>query len=98
MDILSQYKQDHPEAFQEKKPPRMTDDYGREYSGMVAFVIRLSGGRIRDVRQATFALVAASAIIAVSALIIFLWPSGAQNALPKNFEKIDQSQYAVPKQ
>ena len=97
MDLLEQYKQQNPEAFQEKKQPRMSDEYGREYSGMVALVIRLSGGRIKDAWTANIALLVTCAIIVVSALIIFLWPSGAQNALPKNFEKIDQSQYAVPK-
>ncbi len=97
MDLLEQYKQQNPKAFQEKKPAPMTDEYGRVYTGMIAFVIRLSGGRIRDARQATKALLAASVIIAIAALMIFFWPSGAQNALPKNFNKIDQSQYAVPK-
>ena len=97
MDILSQYNKDHPEAFQEKKSPRMTDEYGREYSGMVALVIRLSGGRIKDAWTANIALLVTCAIIATSALIIFFWPSGAQTTLPENFNKIDQSQYAVPK-
>ena len=97
MDLLEQYKQQYPEKFREKKVPTMTDEYGRAYSGMVAFVIRISGGRIKDARQASVALLAVSAIIVVSALIISFWPSGAQNALPENFNKIDQSQYAVPK-
>lgn len=96
MDILSQYRQDHPEAFQEKKLLPMTDEYGRVYTGMIALVMRFSGGRIRDARQASVALLLISVIIAISALLIFFLPSRAQNTLPKNFEKIDQSQYANP--
>ena len=76
MDLLSQYKQQHPEAFQEKKPARMTDEYGREYTGMVAFVIRLSGGRIRDARTASYALAIAVAIIVLVSLMIYFMGSG----------------------
>lgn len=96
MDLLSQYNKDHPETIQEQKRQPVTDEYGRTYTGMIAFVMRLSGGRIRDARQASYALLVASAIIVASALIIFFLPSGAQDTLPKNFKRIDQSQYANP--
>ena len=97
MDLLEQYKQQNPKAFQEKKPLPLADEYGREYSGMIALVIRLSGGRIRDAWQANIMLLAVVVVIAVTASTIFFWPSGTQKNLPKNFDKIDQSQYAVPK-
>lgn len=97
MDLLSQYKQEHPEAFRTEKRPQMADAYGREYTGMIALVMRMSDGRIKDARQASVALFVISAIIVASTLIIFFLPGGVQNALPKNFEQIDQSQYANPK-
>ena len=98
MDLLEQYKQQNPGAFQEKKPPRMMDEYGRTYTGMIAFVMWLSGGRIRDTKQASIVLLILSAIIIGGALMISFLPSASQNDLPKNFEKIDQSQYAIPRQ
>jgi len=71
MDILSQYKQQHPEAFQEKTPARMSDEYGREYTGMVRWVVRLSGGRIRDARTASYFLLALAGVAAVIAFFLF---------------------------
>ena len=97
MDLLSQYNKDHPEASLEKKAASITDEYGRVYTGMIALVMRLSGGSIRDARTASYVLLAASAIIILGALVILFWPSRTQNALPKNFETIDQSQYANPR-
>ncbi len=97
MDLLEQYKQQNPEAFREQKRPQASDEYGREYSTMVRLVMRLSGGAIKDARQASVVLLIGAAIIAIIALIVFFWPSGAQNTLPKNFNNIDQSQYVVPK-
>lgn len=66
MDLLEQYKQQNPEAFQKQKPPAMADAYGREYSGMIAFVLRLSGGRIRDARRAGYVLL----VLAVGAVAV----------------------------
>ena len=79
MDLLSQYKQEHPE-FQEKKQAPMTDEYGRVYTGMIALVMRLSGGRIRDARTATYALMAASVIVFIVSLFLFF--RGGGTALP----------------
>ena len=76
MDLLSQYKQEHPE-FQEKKAIPLTDEYGRTYTGMIALVMRLSGGRIRDARQASYVLFAAAAVILVVSLIFFFAGSGS---------------------
>lgn len=72
MDILSQYKQEHPEAFQEKKPLPLTDEYGRTYTGMVGLVMRLSGGRIRDANQASKVLLVGTVVIGAVALYLFI--------------------------
>lgn len=71
MDLLSQYKQDYPEAFQEKKPVSLTDEYGRTYSGMVAVVMRLSGGRINDARRASYVLLAVTGVILLATVLVF---------------------------
>jgi len=76
MDLLEQYKQQHPEAFRKQKPARMADEYGREYTGMVAFVMRLSGGRIRTAQQASMALIAFAAMMLVISLFFFFRNGG----------------------
>jgi len=71
MDILEQYKQQRPEAFRGQKPAQMADAYRREYTGMIALIMRLSGGRIRDAKQANYFLFGLAAIIGSVALILF---------------------------
>ncbi|MEK7082360.1 MAG: hypothetical protein AAB915_01630 [Patescibacteria group bacterium] len=71
MDFLSQYKQEHPEAFQEKKRTPITDEYGRVYTGMIAVVIRLSRGRIRDARTASYVLLGGAILIAIISLVLY---------------------------
>ena len=63
----------------------MTDEYGRVYTGMIALVMRLSGGRIRDARQASYALAVATAIIMIGALVFFYWSAGSGIDTKKNF-------------
>jgi len=80
MDLLSQYKQQNSDAFQEQKKQRqMTDEYGREYSGMAALIIKLSGGMIKDAQQANYPLAIATAIIALLSLVIYFTGSGGSN-------------------
>ena len=71
MDLLSQYKQQHPEAFREQKQMPMADEYGREYSGMIAFVMRVSGGKIKDIKQAMYILLAVATIIGLLSFVLF---------------------------
>lgn len=77
MDLLEQYKQQNPEKFRDQKPAPMADAYGREYSGMIAFVIRLSGGRIRDAKQANYALLVIAGAITLAAVLFFTGIPGA---------------------
>ena len=48
MDILSQYKQQHPEALCEELQWRASHERGF----LIRLVMRLSGGRIRETKQA----------------------------------------------
>ncbi len=84
MDILSQYQHDHPEAFRGQKPRLTTDEYGREYSGMLALVMRLSGGRIKDARQAslTLLIIAVAVFLASMAFFFFARPQGVSRYAP----------------
>ncbi len=85
MDLLEQYKQQNPEKFREKKPAPMADPYGREYSTLVALVMRLSSGRIKDARQASYALAVTAGVIAIAALFFFYQTLGTTIDTTKNF-------------
>lgn len=68
MDLLSQYRKDHPEVFQpgsQWQPPK-------EYGFFIRLVMRLSGGRIRDVNTASYALLGAAVLIFVAALAVII--------------------------
>ena len=71
MDLLSQYKQQKPAAFHEPKPQQMADEYGREYTGMVGWVVRLSGGTIHTAQQASYALLTVAIIVALTSFMLF---------------------------
>lgn len=86
MDILSQYEKDHPEIPKEQKQPQMTDAYGHEYAGMIAFVMRMSGGSIRDKNRARGVLLAFAGIAAAISFFLFLYrPSGTLQPREKAF-------------
>ncbi len=76
MDLLEQYKQQRPEAFKPVVPQPATDPYGREYGAMVRLVMRMSGGRIRDARQASYVLIAVAAVFLTVSLFFFFRGSG----------------------
>lgn len=76
MDLLEQYKQRHPEAFQEKKPVA-TDPYGREYGMLIRLAIQLSRGYIRDARQANYALLTIAIVVGLAALLFFFGVPGS---------------------
>lgn len=76
MDLLSQYKVQHPEAFREKpkwKPPS-------EYGFFIRLVMRLSGGRIREARQASYVLLMVTLLIGALTVIVWLTKGGGSQA------------------
>ncbi len=86
MDLLEQYKQQNPEAFREKKPAPAADEYGRTYTGIVALVMRFSGGKIRNSRQAILVLLIFAAITAALSFFFFFYrQSGTLRAREKAF-------------
>ncbi len=74
MDLLSQYKQENPEASR----PVITGQTGDEYSFFVRLVMKLSGGRVNDVQTATYVLLASAVVILLAAVIIFLFAGRPQ--------------------
>lgn len=96
MDLLSQYKQQNPEAFREQKPRQMTDAYGREQSGMIALVIRLSGDRIKDARQATITLGGIALFVLAVTVIIFWSALSGPAAAPRGRSSAESMHQAVP--
>ena len=90
MDILEQYEKQNPEISQASAS---SQEFQNE-SFLIRLVIRLSGGRIKDLKQANYALLGFAVIaILISIFILFGTGSRSQQFLPSNFYQIDQSQY-----
>ena len=67
MGLLENYKEQNPEAFREApkwRPPQ-------EYGFFIRLVMRLSGGRVRDINQASYVLLIAAAIVALLSLLFW---------------------------
>ena len=90
MDILSQYKQDNPDAFKEK----LKWEPSKEYGFFIRTVMRLSGGRIRDVNKAAFVLTIAGAAVFAVSIAIFVYNFSGSTAPANPTAKIDQRQFS----
>ena len=84
MDILEQYKKEHPKTFKPTATQPVTDPYGREYGAMVRLAMGLSGGRLRTVQQANYALLAFAGVVLLVSLFFFFRSGGP--ALPSSQE------------
>lgn len=95
MDILGQYEKQSSEPSSHApawKPPQEIGEGG----SLVQFVIRLSGGKIKDARQATYVLLVFASVLILASLFIFFGTGSApKNAFSPNFIQIDQSQYRI---
>ena len=78
MGLLENYKEQNPEAF--RKAPQWEPP--REYGFFIRLVMRLSGGRIRDVNKASYVLLTVAVIIVIVALILFFAGNSARIPLP----------------
>ena len=93
MDILKQYEKENPDTVLQSSKWDISQEFQYE-SFLVRLVVRLSGGRIRDIKQANYVLLGFAVIaILISIFIFFGIGSGSQQFLPPNFYQIDQSQY-----
>ena len=70
MDLLSQYKQDHPEEFREKSRPSTSPDRS-QYGFLIRMVMKMSGGLITDANQASYALLVAIVLLAAIAAFFY---------------------------
>ena len=75
MDLLEQYKTQHPEAFRPARMAAMRDS--GEYGFIIKFVIRMPGGVVRDARSAKRVLLGASGVLLALALVVFFAGSGS---------------------
>ena len=84
MDILQKYKEQYPQESQEKKPSSpLMDEYGHEYSAMERLAIRVSGGRIKTGRQASYALLGVMGVVLLLSLLLFFGvPDIGQRTIP----------------
>ena len=64
MGLLENYREQNPEAFMEKPKWQAPKEYGF----FIRLVMRMSGGRIRDINKAAYALAIAAAVMFVVSL------------------------------
>ena len=72
MDILEQYEKDLPQV--SRQVPQW--ESSGEYSGLIRLVMRFSGGRIQDERQANIVLVIVAVVIFIILLLILINQGG----------------------
>lgn len=81
MDILEQHKKEHAAEFRaapQWQPPG-------EYGFFVRLVMRLSGGRIRDVHQAAYVLIGIVVLIVVISITMLIRTSGSSIDTRRNY-------------
>lgn len=67
MDILEQYEKSDPQVIRSAPQRQLTPEYGI----FVRLVMQLSGGRIRDIRKASMALLVTAGVIMFVAILVF---------------------------
>ncbi len=72
MDLLEQYEKQNPRVVQAAPQRRPTDEYGF----FIRLVMRLSNGKIQNIRQASYVLLAAAGVVMLAAILVFLGASG----------------------
>jgi len=96
MDILEQYEKENPQDASRPAQWDVSQEFQDE-SFLIQWVMRLSGGRIHDAKQANYVLLGFAVImIVISIFLLFGTGLGSQQFLPPNFYQIDQSQYKQP--
>ena len=68
MDILDQYKKQYPES--QPTPKNLYEGQPQDYGPIIKWVIKISGGRIRDAQQANMILLGGTIVLIVIALAI----------------------------
>ena len=75
MDLLEQYKQQHPEAFRPRENTGLGAD---EYGFLIKLAIRLPGGFVQNAKQASRVLLGAAGIALVITVLLLLRGSGQE--------------------
>lgn len=77
MDILGAYEKQNTPAVQ----PIAQRQQSSEYGFFIRLVMRLSGGKITNMRQASYVLLAAAGVILLAAIVVFLGASGFSSSV-----------------
>lgn len=93
MDLLEQYKQQHPEAFREKPQWQPSSEYGF----LIRLVMRLLGVRVRDTRMASYVLLIAGVAVFVVSVAIFIYNFSGSGIRSNPAQNIDQRQFSAPR-
>ncbi len=75
MDLLEQYKQQHPEAFRPRENTGLGAD---EYGFLIKLAIRLPGGFVQNAKQASRVLLGAAGIALAITVLLLLRGSGQE--------------------
>lgn len=73
MDILAQYEKENPTP--EKSFKEINGESSDDYGYLINLLMRFSGGRIQNARQASFVLLTATGVIFGASIIIFIMQS-----------------------
>lgn len=85
MDILSQYDKQFPE--QKQAPQKTYEDPSEDHAPIISWVIKMSGGRIQNERQASYVLLMIAGILTVAAIIFFVSGMGGGSGTPLPYEQ-----------
>ena len=75
MDLLEQYKTEHPEAFARQPADMPVSDV----PAIVRMVMRLSGGKVVSIKAAYTALLISASVLFIAALLVFFVSSGSSS-------------------
>ncbi len=73
MDILEAYEKQNPQPIRAAPQRQLTDEYGF----FIRLVMRLSGGKIENTRQASMVLLAVSGVIILVTVAVFFFSGGS---------------------
>ena len=91
MDLLGQYKEQNPEAFREK--PQW--EAPKEYGFFNRLIMRLSGGKIRDIDQASRTLAIVVVVIFMVSVGVLIYSFSGSGTSSNLMPQIDQHQFST---
>ena len=81
MDILAQYEKENPK--QEQAPQNMYDDPSEDYGQIIRLLMKISMGKIQNVKQANIVLIIGAIIMLIISFVLLFetgWSTAADKA------------------